>query len=310
MTKPLTPEQKAQNKLEREALKLAKQENQTAIVRGGSSEGSTGRTTKRGNSRRDNGQDSGDTNQSVIEIGGSDGSSGGSDGSSNRTDRGSIGETGRSDRGDSSGSGGSTGSETAGKEKKPVTQNTGRLGAPKIIKPSNKTKSKGSKEKKADLTDSETLTTLITSLSTNYAKISRKPYWVIEQEEAQTIADPASIVLQSIPKKQIEKVNKLLAPISLIIAVGSVLVPRVMMDISLAQQAKRGASQNGQRPITQDQNSAIRGGGINPNIKQPGSSQSETVTRNSETNSVNVSPEIAGLFESSNTGDGSGDITI
>lgn len=133
---------------------------------------------------------------------------------------------------------------------------------PKDVKPRKEVK-KESKKDMGDITDPETLAVLIQSSFALLAGVTRRKHWEIEEEEAKTIANPASTMIQKLNAKQKQKINQLTAPILLGSAIASVVLPRVLIEMSMSRrvtngQASQQKSSNGLQSTSQN-NATVEG---------------------------------------------------
>jgi hypothetical protein len=106
--------------------------------------------------------------------------------------------------------------------------------------------------------------------------------------EVDRVADPLSNVLDNLPSKTKNKLNKFSAPILLGSALGSIVVPRVLMEFALYQ---KGGVKIGNQPKNGSVNTGVSGQGTTePRIQQ---GTSETVA----TVDTTVDPAISQLLD-------------
>lgn len=256
------------------------------------SEGSNGQATSDGK------QDSGNSGLDGVQVrrdtrsvdGGSSGSSRGSEGSSG-------GHTGNTDNGN-----GSTASSE--NNEKIVSEKSTVLKKPKDIKPNKAAgKAKDGKKDSGDITDPETLSVILQSGFALLAGVIRRKHWNIEEDEALTIATPASTMIQKLTAAQKKKINQLTAPIVLGSAIASVVLPRLMIDLAMSKGAK--ANGNNKREVSEIQYRTS-----DEAIKQPGVSELKTNTDIPTPASTSNDREITDLFSGLDNGTGSGNIKI
>jgi hypothetical protein len=157
---------------------------------------------------------------------------------------------------------------------------------PKDIKPSKAAgKSKEtSKKDSGDITDADTLATIIQSGFALIAGMTNRRHWNVTSQEALTIATPASSMIQKLTAAQKKKINQITAPLILGAAIASVVVPRVLEDM---QYAKGGVK------VGQAKTNTIQSGSNNQ-INQDSGYQTNSV--HIPGNGVGSNAEITGLF--------------
>lgn len=229
--------------------------------------------------------------RSAVKTGSANIQSGVPSGSDGKSSRGNSGNDRGSDGGSAGGSnGGYNGSDigSAANQEKKIVADIKSKAAPKKIKPS--AAKQPDKKKAASVLDPDTIASLIVSVSNTYAQATKKAFWEIAEDEAKTIAEPAAVVLSSIPKNQIDRVNKFMAPLSLIIAAATVIGPRMAIDMQMSKRRSASNANNQQPPKPTDPSYISK---VN-NQSEPIRSQVDPGDRPS--GDVYVDPKITGLI--------------
>jgi hypothetical protein len=224
--------------------------------------------------------------------------SGGSQGSSKRS-------SGNSGSNSGNGDNGNTRTASGGNDQEKLSQKS-TLVKPKDVKPSKAVgKSKTvSKKDSGDITDAETLAVILQSGFALLAGVTRRSHWNIDEEEALTIASPASTMIQKLTTAQKKKINQLTAPIVLGSAIASVVLPRLMIDLSMSKGVKTNAR-------NQQQVSTVQQTAIPSNNSESGNS-GETQRNANISKAANTTndAEITDLFRSLDNGATAGSFGI
>jgi hypothetical protein len=120
------------------------------------------------------------------------------------------------------------------------------------------------------------------------ATLSGHKHWNLDKDEADRVADPLSNVLDNLPSKTKNKLNKFSAPILLGSALGSVVVPRLLIEVA-------SFNKGGVRVVNQPKNGSVNTGVSGQGTTEPRIQQgtSETVA----TVDTTVDPAISQLLD-------------
>jgi mannitol-specific phosphotransferase system IIBC component len=122
------------------------------------------------------------------------------------------------------------------------------------------------------------------------AGVTRRKHWEIQEDEAVSIAKPASNMIQKLTSKQKQKINQLAAPIMLVSAIASVVVPRLIIDMAMAKETNQ--NERVKKQVSQNLN-----GDAKQNVDESGNVGIVQTNSNDSTSvSTTVDSEIAGLF--------------
>jgi hypothetical protein len=284
------------------------------VVENGGLSGGTGKSSgegnggSKGNGERPSEKTGGKSGQVNGDVGGSSSKDGGQGGTDNR---GSNGQRGGSNLGNTPSAGGSNRRNTGSNGTSntgAAPSNTGNVGenkivppsvtngletkAPKNVRPSRAASAKAGAAKKdtGDITDAETLSVLIQTGFGMLAGVTRRKHWEIQEDEAVSIAKPASNMIQKLTSKQKQKINQLAAPIMLVSAIASVVVPRLIIDMAMAKETNQ--NERVKKQVSQNLN-----GDAKQNVDESGNVGIVQTNSNDSTSvSTTVDSEIAGLF--------------
>jgi hypothetical protein len=158
------------------------------------------------------------------------------------------------------------------------------------------TKTKGVRKGNKDDVNTDELTAFIIGIF-NLAGGLAGSHWFVTEDEANQIAEPLTRILNKMNKKRKSKVNDYMAPMLLITAIGSILVPRLMITTmewrEKANERKRNKLIQSTRKIASPPPSvgeqAPRGTSEQPERGHDGENAPQFVPT--------VPPEIGGLFK-------------
>lgn len=158
------------------------------------------------------------------------------------------------------------------------------------------TKTKGVRKGNKDDVNTDELTAFIIGVF-NLAGGLAGSHWFVTEDEANQIAEPLTRILNKMNKKKKSKVNDYMAPMLLITAIGSILVPRLMITTMEWREKANERKRNKLRtspiqtiptpPSVGEQ--APRGDGEQPERRNDGENAPQFVPT--------VPPEIGGLFK-------------
>lgn len=299
-----------------------KEEKENGGLSGGSEGASTGsnRGSERG-SKGDSGNKSIESGRDNKKVGSlreqtsrtsdSDSGQAGRDfGQHNTDNRGNSGGSGRSSDGSNgrdSGNNNNRDTRTASDSdgEKIVSEKPSIVKKPKDVKPSKSTaKTKDSSKKDSgDITDPETLSVILQSSFALIAGITNRKHWNIDEEEALTIAQPASTMIQKLTTAQKKKINSYTAPIVLGSAIASIVVPRLVLDLAM-----KGGNKNNVR--NKSEISTVQQSINNQNNIESRNNEQQTNTQNVKAATTANDREIAGLFRNLDFGARPADIKI
>jgi mannitol-specific phosphotransferase system IIBC component len=135
------------------------------------------------------------------------------------------------------------------------------------------------------------------------AGITGRKHWNIDEQEAQTIATPAATMIQKLTTAQKKKINQLTAPIVLGSAVASVIIPRLMIDLSM-----KGAKNSNVR--SQPKISTVQQETNRELSTESGNIPERTDSNISKTASTTNDREITDLFRNLDSSAGTGTVKI
>jgi hypothetical protein len=158
------------------------------------------------------------------------------------------------------------------------------------------TKTKGVRKGNKDDVNTDELTAFIIGVF-NLAGGLAGSHWFVTEDEANQIAEPLTRIMNKMNKKKKSKVNDYMAPMLLITAIGSILVPRLMITTMEWREKANERKRNKLRtspiqtiptpPSVGEQ--APRGDGEQPERRNDGENAPQFVPT--------VPPEIGGLFK-------------
>jgi hypothetical protein len=117
-----------------------------------------------------------------------------------------------------------------------------------IVKPTS-TKTKGTRKGKADDVNADELTAFLIGVF-NLLGGLMGGHWFITEDEAEQISEPLTRILNKMNKKKKSKVNDYMAPMLLITAIGSIIVPRLMIT-AMEWREKANERKRKQKQLTQ-----------------------------------------------------------
>jgi hypothetical protein len=130
--------------------------------------------------------------------------------------------------------------------------------APKVSPTS--TKTKGVRKGNKDDVNADELTAFIIGVFNLLGGIAGA-HWFVSEDEANQIAEPLTRILNKMNKKRKSKMNDYMAPMLLITALGSIVVPRLMITTMEWREKANERKQNRLRQNTIQAPSAPRGMG-------------------------------------------------
>jgi hypothetical protein len=101
---------------------------------------------------------------------------------------------------------------------------------PKAVKPKVTSTKKKKSAKAGDIDESE-MTAFILGVFGLLAAVLG-PTWIVSEDEADQISDPLCRILNKQAKKKKDQINAMVAPMLLVGAIGTIVVPRMMITIS------------------------------------------------------------------------------